>query len=124
MQQLIIDGVYLPEVRRGQYKCYESVLTQDLEMISGRMVKEYRGKVQIIEYTADYIPNTLLRQIMAVLRGEQSFTVSYLPDDSNSMVTSTFLTTSITPPVFEFDRFGNAYWNGLAFTLREVYPHD
>ena len=123
MQQLIISGIYLPEVKKGQYRSYESVLTQDLEMISGRMVKEYRGKVQMIEYSANYIPNALLRQIMTVLRGSQSFEVAYLPDDYSAMVSSTFLTVSISDPVFQFDRYGLPYWDGLSFTLREVFPH-
>lgn len=124
MQQLIIDNIYLPEVKAEKYKAYEMPLTQDVEMISGRMVKEYRGRVWVIEYNADFIRNDMLRSIMAVLRGDASFTVTFLPDNSDTMETSTFITESITPPAFEFDRYGNPYWDGLAFSLREVRPHD
>ena len=123
MQQLIIDGIYLPEVKQGKYKAYEGILTQDLEMISGRVVKEYRGAVWIIEYEADFIRNTLLRNIMNVLRGTSSFTVAFLPDNSSSMESSTFITTGISDPSFQFDRYGEPFWDGLSFTLREVSPH-
>lgn len=124
MQQLILNSIYLPEVKAEKYRCYESTLSQDVEMISGRVVKEFRGHVWIIEYTADYLNNALLRQVMQTLRGGASFECAFLPDNSSTMETGTFITTSINDPAFAFDRYGIPYWTGLSFTLREVAPHD
>ena len=123
LQQLIIDGIYLPEVKTGKYRAYEAPLTQELEMISGKMVKEYRGVVWIIEYEADYLTNAELRPLLNVLRGASSFNVTFLPDNASGMESGTFITTGITDPAFRFDRYGEAYWDGLSFTLREVAPH-
>ena len=93
-------------------------------MISGRRVLEVRGQVQMIEYEYDYMGNELMRQVNSVLRSGQSFTVAYLPDWGDSLVVSTFLTESFPQPAFAFSRGGKPYWHNVAFTLREVQPHD
>ena len=59
-------------------------------MISGRRVLEYRGDVWIIEYEYDYMGNDLMRQVNSVLRSGQSFIVTFLPDNSDTMISSTF----------------------------------
>lgn len=125
MTQLILNGgIALPEVSRDQYKCYPDTLGQYVDMISGRRVFERRGHVQIIEYAYDYMGNDLMRQVLAVLRSGQSFPVAYLPDEGDQLVSSVFLTQSITQPSFAFSRRGIPYWHNFAFTLREVKPHD
>lgn len=125
MTQLILNGgIALPEVSRDQYKCYPATLSQQVEMISGRLVEEVRGHVQMIEYAYDFMGNDLMRQVLAVLRSGQSFPAAYLPDEGNQLVSSVFLCTSITQPSFAFSRRGIPYWHNFAFTLREVKPHD
>ena len=124
MTQLIINNtIYLPETSRGNYKCYPQLLTQQIEMISGRVVQEVRGTVQIIEYSYDYMGNDLMRQLNTVLRSGQSFPVAYLPDSGDSLVVSTFLTVDFPVPEYAFSRGGSPFWHNVAFQLREVSPH-
>ena len=125
MTQLILaNNIYLPETSRDKYKCYPAQLGEQVDMISGRRVLEVRGQVQMIEYEYDYMGNELMRQVNSVLRSGQSFTVAYLPDGGDSLVVSTFLTESFPQPAFAFSRGGVPYWHKVAFTLREVQPHD
>lgn len=124
MTQLIIDGIYLPYISGGKYQCWPEELGTQIEMISGRVVTEVRGHVQKISYQYDYMGNALWRQLAAVLRSGGGFPVSYLPDDGDEMVTSTFLCEKLTNPSFAFARNGRGLWHNIAFTLREVEPHD
>lgn len=125
MTQLILaNSIYLPETSHDKYKCYPAQLGEQVDMISGRRVLEVRGQVQMIEYEYDYMGNELMRQVNSVLRSGQSFTVAYLPDGGDSLVVSTFLTESFPQPAFAFSRGGVPYWHKVAFTLREVQPHD
>lgn len=124
MTQLIINGIVLPETSGGKYKCYEGTLSDQIEMISGRVVTEVRGHVQYIEYSYDYMGNELVRQLLSALRAGTALTVKYLPDSGDDMKTSTFICEDLTPPVFAFSRSGKPYWHDITFTLREVRPHD
>lgn len=124
MTQLIINGIVLPETSGGRYKCYEGTLSDQIEMISGRVVTEVRGHVQFIEYSYDYMGNELVRQLLSALRAGTALTVKYLPDSGDDMKTSTFICEDLTPPVFAFSRSGKPYWHDISFTLREVRPHD
>lgn len=124
MTQLIINGIVLPETSGGKYKCYEGTLSDQIEMISGRVVTEVRGHVQYIEYSYDYMGNELVRKLLSTLRAGTALTVKYLPDSGDDMKTSTFICEDLTPPVFAFSRSGKPYWHDISFTLREVRPHD
>lgn len=121
--QLIVDGIYLPHTGRDRYQCYPAELGESLPMISGRMVREIRGVVQMISYSYDYMGNEAWRQLAAVLRSGKSFPVTYLPDDSDEMRTGNFLVDSLTNPTFAFSRDGVGLWHNIQFTLREVKPH-
>lgn len=124
MTQLILNGdIALPQTSWSKYRSYPSVLNQQVEMISGRMVAEVRGIVQMIEYSYDYMGNDLMRQALAVLRSGSAFPVAYLPDEGDQLVSGVFLCTSITQPVFAFSRAGAPYWHNFGFILREVKPH-
>lgn len=123
MVQLIVSGIELPEVSRGNYSCYPTVLGENVTMISGRMVTEVRGMVQMIHYAYDYMGNDLCRRLLAVLRSGQPFEVVYLPDEGEEMKTGRFLVESLSNPVFAFSRRGVPYWHNVSFTLREVSPH-
>ena len=124
MTQLILNNsIYLPKTSRDKYRCYPSQLGTQVDMVSGRRVLEVRGQVQIIEYEYDYMGNALMRQVMAVLRSGKSFPVADLPDDSDILVVSTFLTQDFPTPTFAFSRSGKPYWHNISFTLREVKPH-
>lgn len=124
MTQLIINGITLPETSHDKYQCYPAPLGQQLEMISGRIVVEARGNVQKITYSYDYMGDALMRPLLAVLRGGDVIDVKYLPDNSSEMAIGSFIVESLTNPTFAFSKSGKAYWHNIAFTLREVKPHD
>ena len=122
--QLIIDGIYLPYTSGDKYKCYPKELGTQAEMISGRVVTEVRGHVQVVEYAYDYMGNALWRQIAKVLRSGGVFPASYLSDDRDELVTSSFICEKLGTPSFAFARDGQALWHNISFTLREAEPHD
>lgn len=124
MQQLIIAGIYLPETSHDKYQCWPEELGQQIDMISGRRVYELRGHVQKIAYSYDYLTADMWQALSGVLRAGNSFTVTYLPDNSEEMKTGIFLCESLTQPTFAFSRYGKAFWHNISFTLREVSPHD
>lgn len=124
MTQLIINGILLPETSRDKYQCYPGELSVNVEMISGRTVREVRGHVQYIVWSYDYMGNELWRQLAQVLRSNTSITVAYLPDDGDELVSGEFLVESITQPTFAFSKRGIGLWHNVGFTLREVRPHD
>lgn len=120
---LIISGIYCPEPDFDGYRAYEEDLREQIAMISGRLVEEVRGTVWRIEYSSGNMIDSIKRQLMAVLRARGSKTVTFLPDNSDNMETSTFLVESLTPPDLAFFDGSEPVWTGLSFTLREVKPH-
>lgn len=126
-QLIFLDSsgeIEVPYTSLDKYQCYPEEIGSQVEMISGRMVMESRGHVQMIKYSYDCMPDNLWRRIAALLRSGRAFTVSYLPDDGNQMITSQFICTDLTPPKFAFVLDGVPYWHNIEFTLREVSPHD
>ena len=124
MTQLIIDGIYLPETSRDKYSCYPAPLTRTVEMVSGRVVQEVRGKVYKIHYSYDYMGNELLRSLLSVLRSNTPFSVTYLSDESDELKSSMFVAESVSNPTYAFSKTGKPYWHNVKFVLREVKPHD
>ena len=124
MTQILINGLALPQTSNDRYRCYPSKLAEQVMMISGRMVTEIRGTVQIIEYSYDYMTDTTYKALLTALRTNPPITVTYLPDDSDTMVTSDFVVTSYPMPSFMFAKSGTAYWHNVSFAIREVSPHD
>lgn len=122
--QIIVGNVPLPECTNDRYSCWEEMLSVQADMISGRRVIEQRGKVWKVSYTYDYLEDGVLRPLLAVLRGDAPIIATVLPDNSTETVTSSFVVESLTPPkLLAFDGT-KPVWHGLAFTLREEYPHD
>lgn len=123
MTQLIVGGVSLPQTSNNKYKAYEQLLVERLEMCNGRMVEEVRGVIYAIEYSYDYMGNTLMRSLLSVLRAGGEIAVSFLPDDSDTMQSSNFICTKLPEPEFAFSRSGAPYWHNVSFELREAEPH-
>lgn len=123
MTQLIVGGIVLPETSHDKYECYPDTLSEQIDMISGRRVMEARGHVQKIVYSYDYMGDALMRRLLAVLRGNFAFEVTYLPDDGETR-TSKFLCERLTNPTFAFSKGGKPFWHNIEFVLREVRPHD
>lgn len=122
--QIIINGKYLPQRSNDQYSCWEDLLGEKISMISGRVVFEIRGKVWRAQCAYDLLDDELYRAVLADLRSGKAFPAAVLPDNSDEMVSSVFMTESLTPATFAFADNGKAVWHGLAFQIREVEPHD
>lgn len=120
---LIINGIYCPEPDFDGYRAYEDPLQEQITMISGRQVEEVRGKVWRINYTYGNMVDSTKRQIMDALRSKGSKSVTFLPDNGDEMLPSTFLVESLTSPILSFFDGTEPVWTGLAFSLREVKPH-
>lgn len=126
MNQIILNGILLPQASFDKYSCGEQELTRQLDMASGRRVQERIGKkwkVWRVRWSYDYLEDGICRPILATLRSGGPFIASVLPDNADEMVTSSFLVESVTDPTFLIDDDGLAVWHGLGFVLREEYPH-
>lgn len=124
MNQIILPGgIVLPQTSRDKYRCYEGNLSVRLEMISGRMVEEIRGRVYYAEYAYDYMGNDLMRRVLAVLRAGGAFEAAVLPDHQDTMISSQFICTELSQPTFAFSKRGQPYWHNFSFKMREVRPH-
>ena len=123
IQQIILDGVYLPKRSNSNYACWEDLLGVEVTMISGRVVRELRGKVWRARCTYDVLDDATYKAALAVLRSGKAFQASVLPDNGGEMVSSTFMVERMTPAAFGFADGGRAIWRGLSFQIREVEPH-
>lgn len=124
MTQLIINGITLPESSRDRYSCWEETLAQNVEMASGRMVREVRGTIYKIKWTYDYMGLSQQTALMTALQSSDALTVSFLVPGESVLQSGTFLMESKTNPTFAFSKDGTPYWHNVGFTLREVSPHD
>lgn len=125
-QQLILNGILLPESSNDKFSCWEETLTRQVTMLTGRVVLESlepAAKIWRASYTFDCMGNEKLRQVLSVLRSGAPFPASVLPDSSDELVTSVFICDSITPPTYAFSTGGVGVWHNLSFTLREEEPH-
>lgn len=131
MTQLILDmdnsNISLPESRDGGYIINEEPLTEDVEMISGRIVKEVRGLVWVIEYSLDFFDGddmdmeTVIRTCKRGLT--HSFECAFLAPETNTLSVSTFFVSEFERPQFFWSVNGEPIWRGLKFSLREVRAH-
>lgn len=124
--QIILDGEKLPYTSQDKYSCYEEDQSTLLVMAAKNMVKEVpaKSKVWIVKYAYDYMGNDKCRRVLEILRRNGSIIASVLPNNGDELITTKFFVTSITQPTFAFSRDGVGLWHNLAFTLREVEPHD
>lgn len=127
MTQLILDGIALPESVKGGYAAVKEPLSRNVEMVSGRMVREMRGNVWRISYQYGYFSDELKNQILAACeRGKkQPITCGFLPQESPGELTySEFFVTSVTRPKFMWSANSKPMWGDFSVELREVRPHD
>ena len=120
--QLIINDILLPLTTRDRYQAPLEPLRTSVDMISGRRVTESRGLVRKIVWSYDYMGDAEVKEILKVLRTEDSLLVSYIPDDGDELIVSRFKVESITPPTLAFYKNGVPKWHNLSFVLREVKP--
>lgn len=134
MTTLILDtegvNLALPESRKGGYSAALAPLGVDVEMISGRMVRELRGEVWKITYQYEYFDEDMKNQVISVCRKgrREPIGCSFLPPESTNLITSRFWVLEFKEPKFYWGRKGTGapvpLWGGFSMTLREVKPGD
>ena len=137
MIQLILDtsdnNVVLPESKKGGYTVKEETLSEDIQMISGRTVREYRGKVWSLSYQYGYFNDAdMKRVISACEKGMQkSIACAFRTHESDDLISSVFIVTSFNRPKFMWSRIVTTdgeeksvpMWADFSVNLREVDPH-
>lgn len=137
MIQLILDidgyNIALPESRKNGYSVSNETLSESIQMISGRTVREYRGKVWVVSYQSGYFSTDDMRTLLSACEKgmRQSITCAFLTQDSDELVTSKFIVTKYTRPKFMSSRkvvvdgelVDKPIWLDFSVTLREVKPH-
>lgn len=124
--QIVLNGLPLPQASFDRYACWEESLTRQLDMISGRRVLERIGrkwKVWRVRWACDYLEDEICQPALEILRSGGPLTASVLPDNGGGMVTASFVVESVTDPTFLIDDDDRPVWHGLGFTLREERPH-
>ena len=133
MIQLILDvggyAVALPESQKNGFSVREETLHQQIEMISGRMVREYRGKVWVLSYQYGYFSDADVNRVVAACEKgmQESILCSFITHESYELRTTLFLVTSFVRPRFMWSRTEAGetipLWGDFSVELREVKPH-
>ena len=137
MIQMILDvaeqAVALPESKNGGYTVKEETLSESIQMISGRTVREYRGKVWVITHQYGYLNESDMNKfISACEKGmKQSILCSVLTHENVDLITTSFIVTSFERPKFMWSRIVTEsgeeksvpMWADFSVSLREVKPH-
>ena len=135
MIQLILDvegmALALPESRKGGYDAHKEPLMENVEMISGRMTRETRGKVWVLSHQNGYLDEIdMNRFIEACEKGlAQSILCSFLVQGETELRTSRFHVTGYKRPKFMWSRTVTdekavPVWGDYSVSLREVKPSD
>ena len=126
----------LPYTSKDNYSCYTEEVSTKAEMLSGRIVKDIRGRATIIKYKYDYMPPKIMYNLLFLLRSKLPFYVYYRPDDDpDNLYLNEFVCESVSVPkyafassryerdVWQYDKtFMEPKWHGIEFTLRQVEP--
>lgn len=131
MTQLILDtleyNISLPESKKGGYTATLQPLSVDVEMVTGRMVRELRGNVWVVTYQYGFFDDALKSKVLfAIEKGKrQSIQCGFLPPNSEDVLTySDFIVTNFSYPIFMWSTDGKPLWADFSFELREVKPSD
>ena len=137
MIQLILDtdgyAISMPESQKGGYTIKEETLSESIQMISGRTVREYRGKVWVASYQYGYFNEADMKRVVAACEKgmQQSITCCVMTHESNELFASKFIVTSFERPKFMWSRIITEngiektipMWADFSVNLREVNPH-
>lgn len=129
MTQMILDvggqGLAMPESIKGGYVIEPVNLYQDMEMISGRYVREYRGEAWQASHQYGYFNDTDKDRFLAACRKgtRGSILCTVLLQEQNRDYTGTFVVVSYRPPKFMWSADGKPVWADYFVQIREVRPH-
>lgn len=135
MTQLILDvdgsAVTLPESQKGGYRAWIDALSQEVTMVSGRLVKELRGNVWRVSCQYGFFDDEMKNKVIAACEKGRGLPIrcGFLPPNSAGPLTySDFFVTSFTYPKFMWSRNADSgpvpLWADFSLELREVRPHD
>ena len=137
MTQLVLDtggiNLTLPESIQCGYTVNNKPLAKEIEMASGRLVREIRGHVWEISYQYGYLNDEQKNSFIAACEKgwREAITCAFLPPDSSGgLSTAQFLVTDFTYPQYVWSRLVTPggdpapMWGDYRVTLREVSPHD
>ena len=137
MIQMILDvggyAVAMPESKNGGYTIKEETLSESIQMISGRTVREYRGKVWVASYQYGYFNDADMKRVVSACEKgmKQSILCSVLTHENADLITTNFIVTSFERPKFMWSRIVTEsgeeksvpMWADFSVSLREVKPH-
>lgn len=123
---LSIDGVIVEDVEENGYTAYEEELGTFERMISGRMVKEIRSKVWIVEISYEDISTETMLSLQSVLKSRQEHQLTFLPSDGTTeLITSLFhLTVLPAPTLRSWLPNTNPSWASFTLHFEEINGHD
>ena len=135
MTQLILDGIVLPESIKDTYKAWREILSTEVQMISGRVVRENRGFVWCIEYQHGYFDDETRNALIAACEKGRTrpITCGFMTQEGGNILTySDFFVKKFERPKFfwstevaQGDIFvPKPMWADFSVNLREVRPHD
>lgn len=137
MTTLILDtdglDIQLPESRKGGYTAVLAPLSVDVEMITGRLVRELRGNVWEINYQYGYFDEEMKTLVIAACEKgrREPITCGFLPPKSNDFLYSRFWVMDLQYPKFMWSthllgdgELPRPLWGDFAVSLREVRPSD
>lgn len=122
---LVIDGVWIEDMESNTCKVYEKDMSVYLEMISGRMVSEERGRAWVIELSFSSLNADALASLNAALADRRKHTITFLPPDGGTELrVSEFYLTSRPAPALASWVDDLPEWTDFNFVFEEVKPHD
>ena len=126
--QLVLDAdglnLALPESHKGGYTASREPQAVDVEMISGRVVRELRGSVVHVSYQYGYFDDEMKTRFLAACEKGRGtpITCGVLFPGSTELVYSRYWVTSIGYPKFMWSRDGTPLWADFRVELQEVEP--
>ena len=126
---LVIDGVAIDGIEKGDYSAYEKELGVADRMADGTRVEEIGAVIWVVEVNYGRIDRDTLAQLQTKLRTQREHQLFFLPDTGQNELTSGVfhLVERPQPTVAEFfddDESGAQIWEGLSLTFEEVTGHD
>lgn len=123
---LSIDGVPIEDVEENGYTAYEQELGTFERMISGRMVKEIRSKVWVVEVSYEDISTETMLSLQTAMRLRKEHQLTFLPSDGRTeLITSLFhLTVLPSPTLRSWLPNTTPAWSSFTLHFEEINGHD
>lgn len=140
MTQLILDtggySISLPESVKCGYQAYREDLSVEVQMVTGRIVREIRGTVWKVLYQYGYFDSDTKNKVIAACQKgrREPITCGFLaPESSEELTYSQFFVTAFSSPKFMWSALSTdaggekqvvPMWADFSVELREVRPSD